>query len=1050
MKILKIAIITFVTLSTNLLVSQTNDWENPAVVGINKLPARATSISFKSEENAKKVSKDNSERYFSLNGLWKFDWSKTIKESSPNFYEKGFDTSEWDEIKVPANWELEGYGIAIYTNSKYPFVPVNPPYVPENDNPTGSYVKEFIVPAGWEDERVVLHFGGVSSAFYVWVNGEKVGYSEGSRLPAEFDITKYLSAGKNKLALKVFRWSDGSYLEDQDHWRLSGIHREVYLEATPHTYIQDYFVRTVLDSANQNATLEIRPKLVNETSQNLKGWNIEAQLYDENGKPVLEKPLSIDADEIINEKYPHSGTVEFSLLKTDIKNPKKWSAEIPNLYTLVLSLKDKNNNLIESRSSKIGFRKVEIKEGQLWVNGKSILLYGVNRHEHNERTGKVVDEKTMLKDIELLKRFNFNAVRTSHYPNDSRWYELCDKYGIYVLDEANVETHGVGGKLTNDLAWHTAFMQRAVGMVERDKNHPSIIGWSLGNESGLGPNHAAMAGWIKEYDPTRFVHYEGAQNKNSNSPDPSFVDVESRMYNSIPEVVALANDDRDNRPVMWCEYAHSMGNSTGNLAEFWQAIRANKRMIGGFIWDWTDQGLIKKDKDGKEFWAYGGDFGDTINSENFNINGIISPDQTPQPAAWECKKVFQPMKVSPIDLTKGIFQVKNRHNFVNLDLYQVVWKLEEDGTVLQKGKLDGLDVQAEDTKEFTIPYNLPKFNPGKSYYVTIGFELKQNTLWAPKEFTVGWDQFEIPYENSYSNVVSENTSEELQIEKNENTLELKTGKIELRFNKTTGFLSSYKINGKEILLSEMKPNFWRPLTDNDKRGTKVDLNQAIWKTAADNMELDDFKVNQDKKAIRIDAGYTMKDMGSRYKMSYLINPDGILKVTCSYTPGSMELPELPRFGVQMKVSKDLENMEWFGRGPQENYSDRNTGAAFGDYIANVQKDFVYYVMPQESSNRTGVKWFSLLNNEKTGWYIRGSQPLNFSAWPYSMQDIASAKHIDELPKRDFITLNLDYKQMGLGGDDSWSIRARPHKEYRLPNQPYSYSFEIMPEINEKR
>ncbi|SFD24513.1 glycoside hydrolase family 2 TIM barrel-domain containing protein [Algibacter pectinivorans] len=1037
-----------IVICSNLLISQNNDWENPAVFGINKLPARASSISFRNDKNAINANKIESERYIPLNGNWKFQWSKTIKESSPNFFKLDFNTSKWQDIKVPANWELEGYGTAIYTNTIYPFVPVNPPYVPTNDNPTGCYVKNFEIPLGWEKERVVLHFGGVSSAFYVWVNGQKVGYSEGSRLPAEFDITKYLTTGTNKLAVKVFRWSNGSYLEDQDHWRLSGIHREVYLEATPLTYIQDYFVRTNLDSTYHNAILEIRPKIVNETEKKLNGWHLEAMLFDADGKSVLKKPLRKSIETIINEKFPYSGATTFSLLTAEISNPKKWSAETPNLYNLVLKITDQNNKVIEARSSKIGFRTVETKEGKLWVNGKPIYLYGVNRHEHNQRTGKVVDEETMIRDIKLMKQLNFNAVRTSHYPNTPRWYELCDKYGLYVLDEANIETHGLGGKLTNAPVWNASFMQRAMGMVERDKNHPSIIGWSLGNESGMGPNHAAMAGWIKAYDPTRFIHYEGAQ-YSDNTIDPEYVDVISRMYTSIPEVVAIANNKKDDRPVMWCEYAHSMGNSTGNLLEFWEAIWNNKRMIGGFIWDWTDQGLIKKDKSDEEFWAYGGDFGDTINSENFNINGVIFPDQTPQPAAWECKKIFQPILVKPVSIGKGTFKIENRHSFLNLNQYDLEWKLEEEGRVLQSGILESLQLDPQKTDELSLPYKLPNFIKGKSYYITINFKLKHNTFWAKKGYVVAWNQFEIPSTQSYSTNIYKSTFSSIKVLNKEKELELKSDNIVIKFNKNTGFLSGYKIDNKNILLSEMKPNFWRALTDNDERGAKVAKHQGVWKTAADNLILNNFKINSESNLVEIEASYSMKNMDSKYRILYVIKPQGYIRVTCNYIAGTMDLPELPRFGVQMEISKDLENIEWFGRGPHENYSDRNNGAAFGRYKAHVKNDFVAYVKPQESSNRTDVKWFSVVNNKKSGWHIQGLQPLSFSAWPYTMLDLTKAKHINELPNRKFITLNIDYKQMGLGGDDTWTKRSKPHQQYRLINKNYSYSFEIVPNKSEK-
>ena len=1049
MKIIKILItLFFACFSTYELIAQTNDWENPQITGINKLSPRATSISFSSEESAEKIDKNNSDRYLSLNGQWKFNWTKTFRESPHNFYESNYDTSKWAEIKVPANWELEGYGTAIYTNSVYPFLPVNPPYIPEDDNPIGNYIKHFDMPSGWKDKRIVLHFGGVSSAFYVWINGKKIGYSEGSRLPAEFDISSYVKNSNNNLAVQVLRWSDGSYLEDQDHWRLSGIHREVYLEATPKTYIQDFFVRTDLDSTFQNASLQIRPTIVNETKNDLKGWDLEVKLFDDKGIAILGESLRKSITEILNEKYNHRGNVDFPILQTKVNSPKLWSAETPNLYTLILNLKDANDQIVESRSSKIGFREIQISDGQLTINGQPVLLYGVNRHEHNLRTGKVVDEETMLKDVKLLKQFNFNAVRTSHYPNDPKWYELCDEYGIYVLDEANLETHGLGGKLSNDPSWNNAFLQRAIRMVERDKNHPSIIGWSLGNESGMGPNHSAMAGWIKDFDPTRFVHYEGAQNKN-NEPDPIYVDVESRMYTSIEDVVKTANDIRDNRPVLWCEYAHSMGNSTGNLDEFWKAIRANKRMIGGFIWDWTDQGLLKKDEKGEEFLAYGGDFGDSINSGNFNINGIINSDQTPQSAAWECKKVFQPMKVFEVDIQKGIFKVENRQNFIALDEYKIVWKMEEDGIVIQEGDINNLEVDPKHNEEFKVPYTIPEFKSGKSYYITFSFRLKKSNLWAEEGFEVGWDQFEIPWAKSYENTLKKGSlTGEFLVKRRKNSINIKSKNIEMNFDAKSGFLSSYKINNKEMMSSPLKPNFWRPMTDNDKRGSKMDSIQGIWKSASEHMKLIDFSIDEKNiNSLVLIANYQMEDLGSKYEMIYNISESTSLRISCNYVPGEKTLPELPRFGLQMGVIKELNEIEWFGRGPQENYSDRKTGFAFGDYKANVMDDFTYYVRPQESSNHTGVKWFKLTNPKNIGLCVRGIQPINFSAWPYTMEDLENSDHTNELPERNFITLNIDYKQMGLGGDDSWSMRARPHEQYRLPNKKYSYTFEIIPEIN---
>lgn len=1027
--------------------SQVNDWEAPEIIGINKLPARATSISYKSMDAAKACEPNNSSRFKSLNGKWKFQWSPTVKKSPKDFFHEDYDSSDWNKIDVPANWELNGYGTAIYTNRVYPFVPVDPPFVPVDDNPTGSYITHFNVPENWEKNRVILHFGGVSSAFYVWVNGKAVGYSEGSRLPAEFDITEYLNEGKNKLAVKVLRWSDGSYLEDQDHWRLSGIHREVYLEGVPNVYIKDFFLRTDLDNDYKNAQLQLRPKIANPLKKNLEGWNMEACLFHDDGTAVLHAPLKKEVVEVINERFPAWGDVNFPLMETTITNPKKWTAEEPNLYTLVLSLTNASGKLVEARSCKIGFREVEIHDGQLLINGKPILLYGVNRHDHHHRNGKVVDEQTMLRDILLMKQFNMNAVRTSHYPNHPRWYELCDTYGIYVMDETNLETHGIGSRLANDARWHNAYLDRAIRMVERDKNHPSIISWSLGNESGMGANHSAMSNWIKYYDATRFIHYEGAHHNRQSiywgKPDPDFVDVISRMYATIDEMVDLANDPKDNRPILWCEYAHSMGNSTGNLKEFWDAIRTNKRLIGGFIWDWTDQGLIKKAENGKEYWAYGGDFGDTINAGNFCLNGIINPDQTPQPAAWEVKKVFQPMEVKALDVSEGKFEVHNRHHFVNLDRYAIFWKLEEEGEIIQQGQLSKISVLPSESTLFHISFKKPKIKAGKSYYLGLSFRLKETNNWAKQGFEVGWEQFKIPWEKTGR--PEKKNPRAMRIKEGENTMVISNENLKLKFDKNSGFLVSYQVDGKELMRSSLRPNFWRPLTDNDERGSKVQVHQAIWKTAAENMKLADLKIaHNDTSEIIIATKYNLEDSDSEYELNYRIKNNGSIEVKISFVPGEKQLPELPRFGMQVNLVGDMDAMEWFGRGPHENYIDRKTGAAIGKYTISVKEDFNHYIQPQESSNRTDVKWFKLSDKVNVGWHISGKQPLSISAWPYTMEDLETAKHTYELPERDFITLNIDYKQMGVGGDNSWSANAKPHEQYRLLPQTYQYSFIISP------
>ena len=569
-----------------------DDWQDPAVIGRHKQPAHATLMPYATVEQALEGRREASPFYRSLNGDWRFHWVEKPADRPRDFHAPGFDDSAWATIPVPSNWQLHGHGKPIYINQPYPFAPEDPdpPHIPEHYNPVGSYRTTFAVPTAWSGRQVFLHFAGVKSAFYLWINGEPVGYSQNSMSPAEFDVTPYLRDGDNVLAAQVFRWSDGSYLEDQDTWHLSGIYRDVFLYSTPPVHISDFAVRTDLDAAYRDATLLVRPKLRTFGGATVDGWSVEAQLFDDQGLPLFDSPLAIDALAVLKEKRPQRGNTPFGLLRGEVTDPLKWTDETPHLYTLVLSLKDAGGALVETESARVGFREVEVRDGRLLVNGRPVRLYGVDRHSHDPETGQAVPYARMVQDAELLKQNNINAVRTSHYPNDARWYDLCDEYGIYVMDEANLETHGVTGLLSNDPAWHAAFVDRAVSLVERDKNHPSVIFWSLGNEAGMGPNHAAMAGWIREYDPTRPIHYEGAA---SEPVDPDWVDVISRMYARIPKLEAMAQDPSDTRPIVLCEYAYARGNAVGNLKEYWDLIESEDRLIGGFIWDWVDKALLK-------------------------------------------------------------------------------------------------------------------------------------------------------------------------------------------------------------------------------------------------------------------------------------------------------------------------------------------------------------------------------------------------------------------------------------------------------------------------
>ena len=1015
------------------------DWENPDVVGINKEPGHCTLIPYSDIETAIKADRKASRFYKSLNGNWKFHWVSKPADRPLNFYESSYDVSTWDQIPVPSNWQMHGYGIPIYLNVPYPFPP-NPPYIPHDYNPVGSYRIGFTISEEWQSRQIFLHFDGVKSAFYLWVNGQKVGYSQDSMTPAEFNITQYLKSGENILAVEVYRWSDGSYLEDQDMWRLSGIYRNVYLFATPQVHIRDFFVRTDLDDRYINATLMIRPKITNFTDQSLEGWTIEAQLYDPETEPVLPQPLSRTVSSIIDEKYPQRDNVKFALLEHKVSNPKKWSAEFPNLYTLVLTLKDAEGKTIEAESCRVGFRKVEIKDGQLLINGRSIKLFGVNRHEHDPDHGRAIPISRMIQDIKLLKQHNINAVRTSHYPDDPTWYDLCDQYGIYLIDEANLESHDLKGYLSNVAGWHSAFVERAIRMVERDKNHPSVICWSLGNETGCGPNHAAMSAWIKEYDPTRPIHYEGAAGDPVDYP---YVDMISRMYARIPEIIRLATDPNDNRPMVLCEYAHAMGNSVGNLKEYWDAIRSHKRLIGGFIWDWADQGLRKKSPDGKEFWAYGGDFGDKPNDGNFCCNGLVQPDRKPNPSLYEVKKVYQRIHVLPVDILAGKFRIYNEYDFLNLDFADIRWELTADGRVIKGVTLPKLSLPAGAQRTLQLNFKKPDFQPGAEYRIKIVFALAADTSWAKRGHVLAWDQFKIPFDVPPTPVVDPNTIPSLTLKQDSQKIIVSGGDFELMFGKDSGALESFDFNGKQLIASALVPNFWRVPIDNDE-GNDMPKRLGLWRNAGPNRTINTVNAKQIKpQIVRITTEAAIPvGTNSTYKTIYTVYGNGDIIIDSTFTPVGDNLPDLPRFGMQMAVPGRYNKLTWLGRGPHETYWDRKTGAAFGLYSGQVNEHVHRYVRPQENGNKSDVRWMALTDREGVGLVAVGMPTIDISAWPFTMQDLEEAKHIHELPQRDTITVNLDYKQMGVGGDDSWG--ARTHPEYTLPAKSYHYRLRLMP------
>ncbi|MFV0269619.1 MAG: glycoside hydrolase family 2 TIM barrel-domain containing protein [Draconibacterium sp.] len=1030
-----------------------NDWENELMISQKKLPARATSYSYSNEKDAMTGDR-NLANILILNGTWKFQFVDDDEKRPLDFYRPDFDTSGWDNIEVPSCWEMKGYGTPIYTNITYPF-PVTLPNI-DRENPVGSYVKEFEIPEDWNNKEIILHFGGVSSAFYLWVNGQKAGYSQGSRLPAEFNITSLLKKGKNKIAVQVFRWCDGSYLEDQDHWRMSGIHREVMLLAQPKVAINDFFVRTKFDRSLTDALLQIRPEIEVSGDQNIEGWNLEAKLFDSEKKNVLSTKLAIGVNSIVNEAYPQRDNVPFALIQQTIKRPKKWSAENPYLYTLVLSLTDNIGKLVGTRSCRVGFRDISIKNGTLLINGKKVKLYGVNRHDHDPINGKTVTHEAMRKELDLIKQYNFNAIRTSHYPNDPYFYELCDEYGIYVVDEANVETHGVNGLISNIPNWHYSILDRVIGMVERDKNHPSIIFWSLGNESGCGPNHAAAAMWVKDFDPTRFLHYEGAQgdpnhpkylpvnsaeshNSNyhdlSNPTDPPYVDVISRMYPTLEQLENMANSPYIKRPIMPCEYAHAMGNSLGNMKEYWDIIHNYDNLIGGFIWDWIDQGILQTDETGKEYYVYGGDFGDTPNDGNFCLNGIITPDRKPKPAIEECKYIYQPIVFEAVNLEKGIVNIVNRHSFLHTGEYDFSWSLMEDGKCIESGELEDILIVPGGFKTLSVPFSNPKIKPGCEYWLRLSVKLKKDQIWAKQGHEVAKEKFLLPFYVQAETVAVKGSAELEDLTEN---IKVSGKSFEVVIDKNSGNIVSYKTNSNEWLQKPIEPNFWRPQTDNDERGWKSHEKSGFWKDAAAKLKVMDIQTSTTKTAAKVVVTKKLEEKVTLIQ-TYTISADASVKVDYELD-ADKSLPMLLRVGSRLIVANQYSNLNYYGKGPWENYCDRNQAAEVDVYSGTVEDFLFEYIQPQECSNRTEVRWLELRNKNGNGLRISGDQPLSISVWPWTAEMLEKATHTNQLEKQDFFTVNVDLFQSGVGGCNSWSDDAMPIKRYQAQPGYYKYTF----------
>jgi beta-galactosidase len=1041
----------------------TEPYEDPLVNGINRDASRVTAYSYATVEDALQNDRERSGRFLSLNGNWDFSFALKPGDESADFYKSK--VSGWKKIPVPSNWEMQGYDKPIYKSAVYPFRPVNPPHVPMDYNGVGCYQKSVTIPAGWKGMNVTLHFGGVSSAYKLWINGKFAGYAEDSFLPSEFNITPYLQDGENIISVWVIRWSDGSFLEDQDQWRMSGIHREVYLMAEPSLRIVDFFYQTKLDKEYTNATLSLRPRIENLTGKEALGYQLKVQLYDANDKPILEKPLIKSTDEIINEIHPRLDQVKFGLMQTMVSNPKKWSTEEPNLYKLVLSLEDITGKILEVKTCKLGFRSIEFRksDSKLLINGKLTYLYGVNRPDHHPTKGKALGREDILQDVKTIKQFNFNCIRLSHYPSDPYLLDLCDEFGIMVIDEANLETHGLGGKLDHETSWTGAYLERISRMALRDKNHPSVIFWSLGNEAGSGPNHAAMAAWIHDFDITRPLHYEPAMGTKSaegyidpsdprylksndhshriqNPLDQYYVDVVSRMYPALYTAPLLANQPNgDTRPIFFCEYAHAMGNSAGNIRDFWDQWRNTKRIIGGCIWEFKDQGLLKRDSAGVEYYAYGGDFGEKY-FDNFTIKGVVNADGQPKGAMYECKRVFQPIECVWSDSVKGLVKIINRSVVKNVNAYRASLVIKEEGKIISTKELPPINLKAGQENLFNINSYLPKLKNDTEYHAELHFVLVSNESWAEKGFEIASNQLRIASAkkkiNPFSPLASTETAERF----------ITTGKdFTVSISKKTGALESYKWKGKEQVFVPLLPHFTRPQTDNDKRGWKTHRVLKQWYEAV-------------PKLVNISTGKTNNKNGSgtivTSTYSYIQDSAIVVIEYCMYSNGMVRvhyhliadpgLPNIPKVGMQMGIERTYDNIEWFGRGPMENYIDKNYGADVGIYNLLIQKFRENYVVPQENGNRTDVRWMFLYNQQKDGLLIVADSLLSMSAWPYTEQNIATAKHTNKLKDAGFITLNIDLIQMGVGGNDSWSDVAAPLEQYQIKPGNYQYSFYIIP------
>ncbi len=1021
------------------------DWENPAVFAVGKEPARATGFPFESHAKAIAGHRTKSDRFLLLTGPWRFSFSPSADALPEGFEKPGYDVSGWKEIKVPADWQTEGYDQARYNNITYPF-PANRPLIPHATNPVGSYRRDVDVPAGWAKQDVILHIGAAGSAYAVWVNGVRVGYSEDSKLPSEFDITRHVRPGKNVIAIQVYRWSDGSYLEDQDFWRVSGIEREVFLMAAPKTRIRDFFVHAGLDEGNRDGKLAVDMAVTPSSS----ATTARIVLLDRDDRTQLlttTAPVTAGA-----------GKRQVKLTAT-LPNVRPWSAETPNLYMLLVELYDAKGNILQSTWSRIGFRSVAIKDGLVTVNGEPITIRGVNRHEHDPETFHVISLESMERDIRLMKQNNINALRTSHYPNDPRLYELADRYGLYVMDEANIESHqymdwankhpDVRGayQIGFDPAWEGAHVSRVMNMVERDKNHPSVIFWSLGNEAGIGANFVKAAAAAKARDPGRLISYlgwgtwDGVHEHRPND----FADIYAPMYDSAAKMADYATNWAYRQPLIQCEYAHMMGNSGGDLKDYWDVIYAHPdKLQGGFIWDWVDQSMYRKTADGRPYWGMGGEYGPNPGGELEFGDGLLQSDRTPNPQLFELRKVYAPVQFSGFDAATGKLTVANHNDFIDLSRYTFAWQIAEDGVIVSRGDLPGLATPPHGHADIALALPPLQRKPGAEYLLTVTAKALDATAAVPAGQVIGWEQFAF---GPVRPVPPAAFAGAVTITDTKGQVRLAAAGAELVIDRRSGLVDRYTAGGK-VLLSEGTPNFTRAMTDNDI-GTGVIKSHAVWQQASQvrTVETVQSRKLQDGRA-EATVRYSVGDGVARFVTRYTMNGDGSLAVDGDMTPIKTDLPDPLRVGLAYRMPSTFDTLEWYGRGPHESYADRKTGAPIALWRGRIADQNHDYMRPQETGNKVDVRWMEVSRAGAPGLRVDGAAALSMNVLAFPYEDLSrrppgTRRSADIVPHGE-VSLLIDAAQVGVGGDDQWTRGGRALPRYRIAPGPMRYAFTLRP------